>query len=64
MIAGRKRQPTIGNSILGMACQRPGPGPVTKERGRWCLRLAALAVALSAGWLAIMPAAAKPATRR
>jgi Family of unknown function (DUF6049) len=33
MIAGRKRQPTIGNTIPGMACQRPGQGPVTKDRG-------------------------------
>src|SRR5438309_1860709 len=32
MIAGGKRQPTIGNTIPGMACQRPGQGPVTKER--------------------------------
>ena len=35
---------------------------MTKERGRRWLRLAALAVALGAGWLTIMPAAAAPAT--
>lgn len=77
MVAGRKRQPTIGNSISGMACQRPGHGSVTKERGiglpggpgrgaagrtgfRRHLRLAALAAALGAGWLAAGPAAAAP----
>src|SRR5690348_7942001 len=47
-----------------MACQRPGQGPVTKERGRRvarrCLRLAAVATALGAGWLATVPAAATP----
>src|SRR6266567_2516065 len=62
-----------------MACQRPGQGPVTKERGlgpsggsggslpqastaRRCLRLAAVAAALGAGWLATVPAAAAPGT--
>jgi uncharacterized protein DUF6049 len=77
MIAGRKRQPTIGNSIPGMACQRPGHGPVIAERGiglpggpgrrarrparfRRHLRLAALAAALGAGWLAAGPAVAAP----
>ena len=43
-----------------MACQRPGQGPVAKQRGRRGLRLAALAAALGAGWLAAAPAAAAP----
>ena len=57
-----------------MACQQPGQRPVTKERGfgppggslprasttrRW-LRLAATAVAVGAGWLVTVPAAAAP----
>jgi len=43
-----------------MACQRPGQAPVAKQRGRRGLRLAALAAALGAGWLAAAPAAAAP----
>lgn len=55
MIAGRKRQPTIGNNIFGMACQWQHRGQGVSRR---CLRLTAVAVALGAGWLAVLPAAA------
>jgi Family of unknown function (DUF6049) len=83
MIAGRKRQPTIGNNIFDMACEWPGNSPATEERGyrpsggpggrspglaawglgvsRRYLRLAALAMTLGAGWLAVLPAAPAPA---
>jgi Family of unknown function (DUF6049) len=53
MIARRKRQPTIGNSIPGMACQRT----------RRCWRFAAVAAAAAAGWLAAAPAAVAGAGR-
>ena len=58
MIAAGKRKPAIGNNISDMACQRQH----RRENGRRWLRLAALAVAVGAGWLAIMPAAAMPAS--
>jgi hypothetical protein len=63
MIAGCKRQPTIGNTIFGMACQWQHRGLGVSRR---CLRLAAvaLAVALGAGWLAVLPAAAGTAGSR
>ena len=48
----------MGNNIFGMACQWQHRGLGVSRR---CLRLAAVATALGAGWLVVLPAAAAPA---